>query len=173
MSSRPDIHIRASFFTLHCDIFRLDIISSLFFDITYHHLWYSFSVFSFPHWLLDIILVSPWVVVFHTSLHGELWWFWVTWSGHSSSYRVSLSRGRTYIDRPSSYQFSSSRDHTYIDRSLSCQFESGPHLYDQSFLCHVNSVSRTAGIRSVIIVSVWVGTAPIRSAISLSCQFNF
>ena len=31
MSSRPDIHIRASFFTLHCDIFHLDIISSLFF----------------------------------------------------------------------------------------------------------------------------------------------
>ena len=47
MSSRLDTHIQASFFTLHCDIFHLDIISSLFSDITYHHLWYSFSDFSF------------------------------------------------------------------------------------------------------------------------------
>ena len=30
MSSRPNIHIQASFLTLHCDIFLFDIISSLF-----------------------------------------------------------------------------------------------------------------------------------------------
>ena len=47
MSSRPDIHIQASYLTLHCDIFHFDIISSLFFDITYHHLLYSSSFF-FP-----------------------------------------------------------------------------------------------------------------------------
>ena len=63
MSSRPDMHIRASFFTLHYDIFHLDIISSLFSDITYHHLWYSFSVFSF------IIDYSP-LSLFHLE-----WWF--------------------------------------------------------------------------------------------------
>nr|CAN65327.1 hypothetical protein VITISV_005051 [Vitis vinifera] len=43
--------------------------------------------------------------------------------------------------------------HLY-DRSLSCQFESGPHLYDRPSLCHDSSVSGTAPIRSVIIVSV-------------------
>ena len=47
--------------------------------------------------------------------------------------------------------------HLY-DRSLSCQFESRPHLYDRSSSCHVSLVS---------------GTAPIRSVISLSCQFSF
>ena len=30
MSSRPDIHLQASSFTLHCDIFHFDIISSFF-----------------------------------------------------------------------------------------------------------------------------------------------
>ena len=63
MSSRPNIHIQASFITLHCDIFHLDIISSLFSDITYHHLWYSFSVFSF---IIDYSTLS----LFHLE-----WWF--------------------------------------------------------------------------------------------------
>ena len=63
MSSGPDIHIRASFFTLHCGIFHLDIISSLFSDIIYHHLWYSFSVFSF-------IIAYSTLSVFHLE-----WWF--------------------------------------------------------------------------------------------------
>ena len=63
MSSRLDILIRASFFTLHCGIFHLDIISSLFSDIIYHHLWYSFSVFSF-------IIAYSTLSVFHLE-----WWF--------------------------------------------------------------------------------------------------
>ena len=63
MNSRPDIHIQASSFTLHCDIFLLVIISSLFSDITYHHLWYSFSVFSF-------IIVYSSLSLFHLE-----WWF--------------------------------------------------------------------------------------------------
>nr|CAN81760.1 hypothetical protein VITISV_000428 [Vitis vinifera] len=59
--------------------------------------------------------------------------------------RVSLSRGRTYIDRPSSYQFSSSPGTTPISIGhSSCQFESGPHLY-----------------RSAIFLSFISGTAPI------------
>ena len=71
MSSKTNTHIRVSFHTLHCDIFHLNIISSLFSDITYHHLRYSFSNFS-HHCLLSIIFVSPWVVVSHTSLYGGL-----------------------------------------------------------------------------------------------------
>ena len=65
MSSRPDIHIQTSFFTLHCDIFHLDIIPSLFSDITYHHLWYSFFVFSF---IIDYSMLS----LFHLE-----WWFYI------------------------------------------------------------------------------------------------
>ena len=56
-------HIRVSFLTLHCDIFHLIIISSLFSDITYHHLRYSFFVFS------HIIAYST-LSLFHLE-----WWF--------------------------------------------------------------------------------------------------
>ena len=67
-------------------------------------------------------------------------------------HRVSLSWGRTPIDRPSSYQFEfilSFRDHTFIDRPFFYPFELRPHLY-----------------WSTIFLSVWVwvfrvGTAPI------------
>ena len=79
--------------------------------------------------------------------------------------------GPHLYDRSLSCQFESG-PHLY-DRSLSCQFESGPHLYDRPSYCHVSSVSRTAPIRSVIILSVWVGAAPIQSVISLSVQFEF
>ena len=54
-------------------------------------------------------------------------------------HHVSLSWGRTYINRPSSYQFSF-WGCTYINRASSCQFESGPHLY-RSVIHHV-SLSR-------------------------------
>ena len=63
MNSRPDIHIQVSFLTLHCDIFHLVIISSLFSDITYHHLRYSSFVFS------HIIAYST-LSLFHLE-----WWF--------------------------------------------------------------------------------------------------
>ena len=63
MSSRPGTHIRVSFLTLHCDIFHLVIISSLFSDITYHHLRYSSFVFS------HIIAYST-LSLFHLE-----WWF--------------------------------------------------------------------------------------------------
>ena len=62
-SSRPDTHIRVSFLTLHCDIFHFVIISSLFSDITYHHLQYLFFVFS------HIIAYST-LSLFHLE-----WWF--------------------------------------------------------------------------------------------------
>ena len=69
-------------------------------------------------------------------------------------YRVSLSRGRTYtIDHLFVMSVQFLGPHLY-DRSLLCQFESGPHLYDRASLRHVSSVSGTAPIRSVIIVSV-------------------
>ena len=67
--------------------------------------------------------------------------------------RVSLSRGRTYIDRPSFYQFSSSRGRTYIDQSLSCQFESGPHLYQSAIFLSVQFESGPHLYRSVIVLS--------------------
>ena len=63
MSSKPGTHIQVSFLTLHCDIFHLVIISSLFFDIIYHHWWYSLSVFSFVIAYLTLSL-------FHLE-----WWF--------------------------------------------------------------------------------------------------
>ena len=72
MSSKPDILVRASFFTLHCDIFHLGIISSLFFLYHISPLVIFVLCFFFHYCLLDIIRVSPWVVVFHTSLHGGL-----------------------------------------------------------------------------------------------------
>ena len=84
--------------------------ASLSFDLVFDPYELSYWGISPPEFTCIII----WVIL----------WFWVTWSGHSSSCRVSLSRGRTYIDRPSS--------------------------------CHVSSVSGTAPIRSVIILSVWV-----------------
>ena len=77
-------------------------------------------------------------------------------------YRVILSRGRTYIDRPSPchvsqflgphlyqsviFHVSLSRDRTYIDRSLSCQLESG---------------AAPISIGHLPISLVRVGTAPI------------
>ena len=93
MSSRPNIHIWASFFTLHCDIFHLDIISSPFF-------WYHISplvifilcLFS-HHCLLDIILVSLWVVVFHTSLHGGLSHSFLSFTPHGQWFRDVILRG--------------------------------------------------------------------------------
>ena len=72
MSFGLDIHIQASFLDLHLWYFPLG-----------HHfitiLWYHISplvifilCLFFHHWLLNIILVSPWVVASHTSLHGGL-----------------------------------------------------------------------------------------------------
>ena len=72
MSFRLDIHIQASFLDLHLWYFPLG-----------HHfitiLWYHISplvifilCLFFHYCLLNIILVSPWVVVFHKSLHGGL-----------------------------------------------------------------------------------------------------
>ena len=64
MSYRLDIHIQTSSLTFHCDIFHFDIISSLFFSgITYHHLWYSFFVFS-------LITTYSTLSLFHLE-----WWF--------------------------------------------------------------------------------------------------
>ena len=87
-------------------------------------------------------------------------WFWVTWSGHSSSCHVSLSRGRTYIDRPSSCQFSFwdrtytighyrvslSQGRTHIDRPFPYQFvfslsRDRTHI-DRSFILPIRSVRR-------------------------------
>ena len=67
MSFRPDIHIRISFLTLHCDIFHLVIISSLFSDITYHHLRYSFFVFShiFAYSTLSLFHLEWWFLTRH------------------------------------------------------------------------------------------------------------
>ena len=41
----------------------------------------------FHHWLLDVILVSPWVVVLHTSLHGGL-----SHSSHPFALRAVVQR---------------------------------------------------------------------------------
>ena len=65
-------------------------------------------------------------------------WVWATpiSIGHVLiTFRVNLSRGCTYIDRPCSYHFS-------------CQFESGSHLYRSTMFLS-------------LFVSVWVGVAPI------------
>ena len=59
-------------------------------------------------------------------------------------HRVSLSRGRTYIDRPSSYQFSSSRDRTYIDRSFVVSVSGAAPISIGRL--PISSVSRTAPI---------------------------
>ena len=64
MSSGPDIHIRVSFLTLHCDIFHLDIISSLFFLIS-HTTTCDIRSLSFP-FLIDYSTLS----LFHLE-----WWF--------------------------------------------------------------------------------------------------
>ena len=71
MSSRPDIHIQASSLTLHYDIFHLTSSHHFFWPHISPLLIFVLCLF-FHHYLLDIILVSSWVVVFHTSLHGGL-----------------------------------------------------------------------------------------------------
>ena len=149
MSSRPDMHIRASFFTLHCDIFRLGIISSLFSDITYHHLWYSFSVFSFPHWLLDIILVSPWVMVFHTSLHGGL-------SHPLLSFTPWAVVQRCYFERLSCWW--GFMLHSYVERVWSFGYRS-------DHLCHVtldyvfHSMSLSCFLFRAFVFLFWLDTS--------------
>ena len=103
MNSRPDIHIQASSFTLHCDIFHFDSISSLFSDITHHHLWYSFFVFSF-------IIAHSTLSLFHLE-----WWF-LTHHCMEDCHVLSLIRLRAVVQK------------SYFER-LSCQWEFMLHQY--------------------------------------------
>ena len=89
MSSRPDIHVQASFLTFHCDIFLFDIISSLF--PTSHITTCDIRSLSFLSSLLTrhypCFTLSG---VFHTSLHGGLSHFFSPVHNMGSGSKISV-----------------------------------------------------------------------------------